>query len=183
MDSYNTQRDRKKALNENKLENIKNHYLLENLLNLFIQKKTFFELIKYNKKLQNKMNISIEDYKNFLMIEIELILNKRKEEKCINIIDEKEKSHYYINKLNNLQKIEIKIGKQVKSLYQLFGYRENIESIYFKKFLRNNILNMGGIFYHCSQLKKVDLSNCNTKNVNDMSYMFYYCVSLEEVNL
>ena len=97
MDSYNTQRDRKKALNENKLENIKNHYLLENLLNLFIQKKTFFELIKYNKKLQNKMNISIEDYKNFLMIEIELILNKRKEEKCINIIDEKEKSHYYIN--------------------------------------------------------------------------------------
>ena len=36
------------------------------------------------------------------------------------------------------------------------------------------------MFYQCSLLKELNLSNFNTNNVNNMSYMFYRCSSLKE---
>ena len=39
------------------------------------------------------------------------------------------------------------------------------------------------MFFQCSSLKELNLSNFNTYNVTDMSYMFYYCSSLKELNL
>ena len=37
---------------------------------------------------------------------------------------------------------------------------------------------MKAMFYGCSSLKQLDLSNFITSNVKDMSYMFYNCLSL-----
>ena len=34
---------------------------------------------------------------------------------------------------------------------------------------------MGYMFYGCSSLKKLNLSNFNTNNVTDMDYMFSEC--------
>ena len=34
---------------------------------------------------------------------------------------------------------------------------------------------MSYMFYECSSLKELNLSNFNTVNVTDMSYMFYIC--------
>ena len=42
---------------------------------------------------------------------------------------------------------------------------------------------MSCMFYNCSSLKELNLSNFNTKNVTNMSYMFGYCSSLKELNL
>ena len=42
---------------------------------------------------------------------------------------------------------------------------------------------MRGMFYGCSSLTNINLSNFNTNNVNDMSYMFYVCSSLTNINL
>ena len=42
---------------------------------------------------------------------------------------------------------------------------------------------MGGMFYRCSSLKSIDISNFNTNNVTDMSLMFNECTSIKEVNL
>ena len=42
---------------------------------------------------------------------------------------------------------------------------------------------MSGLFYNCSSLKDLDLSNFNTNNVTDMSDMFHDCSSLKELNL
>ena len=39
------------------------------------------------------------------------------------------------------------------------------------------------MFYGCSSLKKLNLSNFNTNNVKDMRDMFYGCSSLKELNL
>ena len=39
------------------------------------------------------------------------------------------------------------------------------------------------MFSGCESLKKLNLSNLNTKNVIDMSSMFKGCKSLEELNL
>ena len=42
---------------------------------------------------------------------------------------------------------------------------------------------MGYMFYGCSSLKKLNISNFNTNNVTDMSGMFSGCSSLKELNL
>jgi surface protein len=42
---------------------------------------------------------------------------------------------------------------------------------------------MSSLFYECSSLKNLDISNFNTINVTDMSNMFYECSSLEKLYL
>ena len=37
---------------------------------------------------------------------------------------------------------------------------------------KENITNMNGMFFKCSSLSSLNLSNFNTNNVTDMSYMF-----------
>ena len=42
---------------------------------------------------------------------------------------------------------------------------------------------MTGMFFECSSLKEINLSNFNTNNVTNMSYMFSECSSLKDLNL
>ena len=73
-----------------------------------------------------------------------------------------------------MTKIKIIIDYQVKSFKELFSRCECIESINFKKFYRNNnITNMSYMFFGCSSLKELNLTNFNTNNVTDMCGMFY----------
>ena len=52
------------------------------------------------------------------------------------------------------------------------------ESLCFKKFNRNNIIDMNTIFYECLSLKESEFSNFITNNVEDMNNMFNECLSL-----
>ena len=191
--------------NQNSLSNInltiiKSNHILSKIFNN-IQKKKSLEIVKFNKKLKNRLNLSIIDYKeyseNYTPIEIEIIPAKNKYDKFINITekeklyfhiyfnDNKEeiKNRYIIKKEDKVKTIKIIINYQVKSFKYLFKFCECIESINFKKFYRNNIDNMSYIFYECSSLKELNLSNFNTNNVTNMSYMFYECSSLIKLNL
>ena len=89
----------------------------------------------------------------------------------------------YLKDNENVEKIKIIIDYQIESFEGLFEYCECIEYINFKKFYRNNINNMGCMFWGCSSLKELNLSNFNTKNVNDMIGMFFGCFSLKKLNL
>ena len=44
-----------------------------------------------------------------------------------------------------------------------------------KKFSRNNINSMNGMFFRCLSLKELNLNNFNTNNVTYMDSMFYGC--------
>ena len=61
----------KKELNKKELKNIfidlKSDYFLEKLFNILLKKKSL-DIIKYNKYLKDRMNISIKDYKEYLEI-------------------------------------------------------------------------------------------------------------------
>ena len=89
----------------------------------------------------------------------------------------------YLNEDDNVSKFKIIIDYQVKSFEKLFYNCKCIEYIYFKKFYRNNINNMGSMFSECSSLKELNLSNFNTNNVTNMNSMFSGCSSLKELNL
>ena len=180
--------------------NIKSNYILSKIYDN-IPKIQKLEIVKYNKKLQKRLNLDIKYYKEyseiFSSIEIEIIPTKDKYGKFINI-NENDKLYYHIYFNDNgeeiknkheikiedkVTKIKIIIDYQVKSFKDLFYGCICVETINFKKFYRNNINNMSYIFSYCSSLKELNLINFNTDNVNDMNNMFSHCSLLKELNL
>ena len=67
------------------------------------------------------------------------------------------------------------IDYQVISFRELFDNCKCIKSIVFKKFFRNNIIDMSYMFSRCSSLKELNFSSFNTDNVTEMDSMFYGC--------
>ena len=171
-------------------ENIKADFFLEKVFNNLKKGKTL-NIVKYNKNIKKRINININDYKEYSekysSIEIELITCKSEKGEYISI--EKDKAQYYhiyfnnnkteiksrylneIEKMNNI-KIRIKVDYQVETFSGLFFGCECIQSIYFKKFQRNNINSMSYMFSNCSSLKEIIFSKFNTINVTNMGHMF-----------
>ena len=184
---------------KNDIENIRSKYILQQIC-LLLNKKKLLKIIHYNKIAKKRLNINIKNYKElseiYTSIYLEIIPKQKECGKFINIRPE-EKSHIYFNnnkeeeeeniyrieKNNNISNIKIKIDYQIMSFSKLFYKCKCIQSIYFKKFYRNNINDMFRMFSGCSSLKEIVLSNFNTTNVNDMSCMFSRCLSLKEIDL
>ena len=159
-----------KIKSKNIFKKLKNDYFLQNLFDYLLKKKSL-DIIKYNKYIKRRINISIKDYKEYSeiysSIEIELKLVNNKYDRFINFTKENEKYYHiyfnnskeeikrnYLNKNENVEKIKIIIDYQIKSFEKLFENCECIEYIYFKKFYRNNINNMGSMFSGCSSVKE-----------------------------
>ena len=189
----------KHCLSNANLKNIKSNYILSKLF-IHLDRKKSLQLVKYNKKIQNRLHFNTKDYKEysetFSSIEIEIIPCKDKYGQFININtndrlyyhiyfndNKKEIKYKYITKQDKVERIKIIIDYQVQSFEKLFFECKCIELINFKKFYRNNINNMIDMFRKCSSLKKLDFSNCNTNNVTQIYSMFWGCSSLEEINL
>ena len=70
------------------IDNIKSRYILSKIYNNMTIKKKL-EIVKYNKRIQNRINLSVKNYKEysetFTPIEIEIIPTKDKYGKFINI--------------------------------------------------------------------------------------------------
>ena len=185
--------EQSKLFNSNKkLRNIKSDYFIQKLFD-YLHKGKSLKVIKYNKSIQEIVNININDYKNYYeQIEIEIKPIENKKGKYINI-DEDEEEYYhiyyndnkekeikstYLNENDKVSKINIIIDYQVTSFKALFIDCSYIESIFFKKFYRNNVTDIIHMLNGCSSLKELNLNNFNTNNVSNMSCMFYGCLSL-----
>ena len=145
-----------------KYEFIKTDYFLEKVFNILRKKKTL-NIVKYNKNIKKRINININDYKEYsekyssIEIEIKPVSNrysefikfKEEEEIYYHIYfnnNEEEIKRKYISKDEEIKIIRIKIDYQIKSFEKLFHNCKFIESIYFQKFYRNNINNMNSMF-------------------------------------
>ena len=155
--SINTSKENNKENESTKpnpiIDNIKSDYFLRKLYDN-VPKKKKLEIVKYNKKIQNRINLSVNDYKEYCEIEIEIIpikdgcggfINFDENDKLFyhiyfNDNEEEIENKYKINYNDKVTKIKIIIDYQVKSLKELFKRCKCIESINFKKFIRNNIL-------------------------------------------
>ena len=190
-DIINTEKEIEKLKlikSKNKFVNLKSDYFIQKLF-YYIEKRISLKIIKCNNNIQKRLNININNYKDFSerfsSIELEIIPIQNKYGSFINIKEEDEKYfHIYfndnkeeikktvLNKEDKVSKINIIIDYQIESFSGLFYYCDCMESINFKKFYRNNITDMSDIFWECSSLKELNLSNFNTNNVTDMSSMF-----------
>ena len=120
-----------------------------------LERKKKLKIMQYNKKFQKRINLSIDDYKEYSQfyspIEIELKASYNKDSSyCKFIIISNEERKYYHIYFNNSKEeikrdylikdekkmtIKIIIDYQVKSFQRLFGYCSCISSINFKKLL------------------------------------------------
>ena len=165
---------------KNLFDNLKSNYFLDNIFNT-LHKKRALEIIKYNDKIKKRLNININNYKEYCetysSIEIEIIPKKNEYGYFFNLRDEyKNYKNYihiyfndnkeeikrdYINKEDKVTKIKIRLDYQIISFEMLFYLCDCNEFIYFKKFYRNNINNMRGMFWGCKSLKELNLYNFN----------------------
>ena len=65
----------------------------------------------------------------------------------------------------------------------MFYNCSSLESLDVSNFDTSNVTLMNHMFGQCSKLKSLDLSNFDTSKVTDMMYMFYNCSSLVDLNL
>ena len=99
-------------------EKIKSDYFLQKLYDNMTKKKKL-EIVKYNKRIQNRINLSVKNYKEysetFTPIEIEIIPTKGKYDKFINI-EENDKLYYHIYFNDNKEEIKknTKLIKKIK---------------------------------------------------------------------
>ena len=187
----------KSSNKKNYCQNIKSLYIFRLLFEKLSQIK-LFEIVKYNKVLQNKLNIGIKDYKEFKKIEIEIIPgNMEYKYSIFNPINENDIGFYhiffnddkteikrnYFSKNDNVTKIKLIIDEKIKKLSGLFIGCEYIEKINFIKFNRKDIIDMSYIFCKCKYLKEIKLNNFKTDNAVNLTGLFCDCNELEELNL
>jgi len=178
------------------IQGIKSQHILKEIFN-DVPKNILLKIIKYNKKIQKRINIEFKDYKDYSEIEIEITPVQHMEGNFINSPHKNMRNYYHIfsndfevelerfclKKTDRFQNIKIIIDYQVESLSNLFKDCKTIESITFKRFNRKNINDMNCMFWGCSSLKKANLLNFKTDKVINMRGMFRGCLSLKELNL
>ena len=129
-------------------DNLKNKYILHIIFD-YMKKNKSLKFMKYNKQLQNRLNLSIRDYKDYselyspIEIELKFAENEHyKYEKFINISD-KDNDYYhiyfdnsnqeikrtYFEEEENVSTIKIIIDSQIKSFKELFKDSKSISSI------------------------------------------------------
>ena len=194
--------------NEDQLKQIKTKICFQNINNdsflekvfAYMKKNKSLNIMKYNQKLQKRLNLSINDYKEYSQlytpIEIELKPLENKYGKFINVCD-KEKEYYhiyfdnsneevkrnYLNENENIESIKIIIDYNVTTLDELFKDCNIIQEINFIRFNRKNVTNMSYMFHCCENLSKIFFNGFKTPNVRCMNNMFYDCKTIQKLNL
>ena len=180
------------------MDNIKSDFFILRIFDL-MPKNISFRFFKYNKKLQERMKLTIKDfidvYELYAPTKIEItplqntygkfINVKENEKKYYHIYfnDDKEefKNKYFINEEDKVSKIKIIIDYQATSLNELFKECNCIKSIDFKKYCRKK--SFSKIFSRCSSLKELSLSYFYNNDISDMDYTLCRCSSLEKLYL
>ena len=181
------------------LNRIRCKYILNTIMKKMIKDKKCLELIRFNKQYQNLLDISLNDYKTFYNIKIELYLipkEQLKDGKNIFISTYKkaythiffdnnkdEVDQNYITKNDNINKITIKIEKKAKVLCAMFYYCYCIKEINFLEFWEGTIINAMSMFFGCINLTKINLSNFKADKLAVMDLMFSNCSSLKNLDI
>ena len=87
---------------------------------------------------------------------------------------------YSFQNINHLKEVSINGNKQDTIEYKYdFNETDNFVELIWD----DNVNNCQNMFYKCSNITEIDLSNFNTSQVTNMSYMFSYCNQLTSLNL
>ena len=111
--------------------------------------------------------------------------NEDEIKKCEIRINEELIPFNYEHKFNEKGKYIIKylFKKNINNICLLFYRCSSLTKINLSNFNTNNLSNINGLFSGCSSLININLSNFNTNNVTDMTCLFRRCSSLTNIDL
>ena len=92
-ESNGNKENKNQSKSSNIFSNLKSKYILKKIFGN-LTGKNFFKIIKYNKLLKDKLDISNKDYKEYCDIEIDIIPKGTGE--FINFINKEEEKYYHI---------------------------------------------------------------------------------------
>lgn len=69
------------------------------------------------------------------------------------------------------------------NMEDLFYNCSSLTNLDLSNFDTRNVTTMRCMFYDCKKINNLDLSNFNTSQVKNMSYLFYHCFALTNINL
>ena len=100
----------------------------------------------------------------------------------INNVEKKNvQSQYYLEEENNTMKLLW--NQKITTCSVMFFECSTIEEIDLSQFDSTDVTQMFGMFYGCSSLKHINFTNFDTSKVVFMGYMFYGCISLTSLDL
>ena len=171
---------------------LKSVNLILNTLNEDINKinEKLKNLLNENTIKENKFNkgLNVDNINNYIIAEI--VIKEEDINKNIRIINSyEENSRTNNNEIKNkfkneeeIKKCEISINDELIPFN--YFHKFNTKGKYIIKYsFKNNINSTISIFYECSSLTKIDLSNFNTNYVTNMVSMFNGCASLTKIDL
>ena len=116
--------------------------------------------------------------------DIEKQLSKLNEKNIIIYIDDKKEEYpYFIPKTSKIYTISLIFKIELDCCAGMFFRCSNLIDINLSNFNTQNVTNLLGMFWGCNNLIDINLSNFNTRNVTNMRGMFYECNKLSSINL
>jgi surface protein len=85
--------------------------------------------------------------------------------------------------LVNIQGLNYLVTDNVTRMYRMFYNCSSLTSLDVSNFNTKNVTSMYEMFYNCSSLTSLDVSNFNTQNVTYMRSMFHNCSSLTSLDV
>ena len=177
------------------LKNLKNDYFLQKLFHNLLKKKSL-NIIKYNKNIKKRINISIKDYKEYSeiysSIEIEIKPVNDKYGEFINF-DEGDEKYYHIYFNDNKEEIKRNYLNKNDNVSKLFNdnkeeikrndLNENDNVSKIKIIIDYQVKSFHELFDSCECIEYINFKKFYRNNINNMGSMFYKCSSLKELNL
>ena len=184
-------------IQKEKIENL----MIKNLYNLFkkyakeVKRNIIFGEIKITEKDLNKNIFIINSFENAKRlryinpIEFNNDIDYNNEEEIKNNIKIKINgvkigfNYFYKFSEKGKYKIEYIFKKKLSHTNHLFYECSNLTRLNLSNFKMKNVNNMSSMFHNCKSLKKLNLSDLCTNKVNNTSYMFSGCRSLKSLDL
>ena len=172
------------------LNSIKSKHILSKIIKEHLQKKIYLKILRHNKILQSRLNITLGSYNEFSQIIFELIpvnqlqkeknyfINPRGNELFFHIYlneNKNELNRFYITEQDNVDIIKVKIDYQFKNIYELFKDCICLKEIKLIQFNRSDFTDMSNMFKGCMWLTNLDINVLKTNYVTNMASMFNGC--------
>ena len=129
----------------------------------------------------------MNNHNNYIIAEIDIKdENVNKDIRIINSYEEYMRKIFLSNEIKKelmneeqIKQSEIRINDQLIPFNYYYKFTQKGKYI-IKYFYNNYLTNTSYMFFGCSSLTNINLSNFNNNNVNDMSGIFWGCSSLKK---
>ena len=89
----------------------------------------------------------------------------------------------YMNNISEIKGMEYLNTSNVTNMSEMFFYCSHLKTVDVSNWDLSNVIDMSDTFSHCDSLKSLDVSNWDVSNVRYLRYTFSHCLSLKALDV